>query len=369
MSTEVKVSIIIPVYRSYDFLPQLFERLLNQTLYEIEVIIINDGSPDDSGVLCDEFASRDNRVVVIHKENEGAAKAVQKGLELAQGVYTMFLDADDWIDYETCYVAYEAARRIDADMVLWGHYKEFNNESLRVMPAFKSECVFLEDSIHLLKRRFFGLLGLELKKPFETDAISMVWSKLYRTSMLKENSISFIDTSEVGSTDVLFNIQIAKFLNRAIYLNKFFNHYRQNNPTSLTKNYKFTLLEKFLKLFSQIEREVMFYNGALREEIQEAYNNRIVCSLINLSLNTNSKLLDVPLVDRYRYLKTAITRPTYQNALNQFSAGHLPVIWKLFFFLAQRKQYVLFFAFGYFLYRIRNFRLKLSKWFFKFNKN
>ena len=92
-----KVSVIVPVYNTEKYLPRCIESILAQTFTDFELILVNDGSTDKSGKICDEYAKKDSRIVVIHKENGGVSSARNKGIEISQGELISFIDADDWI--------------------------------------------------------------------------------------------------------------------------------------------------------------------------------------------------------------------------------------------------------------------------------
>ena len=92
-----KVSIIVPVYNTEEYLSECIESILDQSFTDFELLLINDGSIDKSGKICDEYAKKDSRIVVIHKENGGVSSARNKGIEIAQGEWISFIDADDWI--------------------------------------------------------------------------------------------------------------------------------------------------------------------------------------------------------------------------------------------------------------------------------
>lgn len=107
------ISIIVPVYRAEKYLDRCVKSILNQTYINFELILVEDGSPDASGALCDRWAERDNRIRVIHKENGGASSARNRGLDIARGEYIAFVDSDDWIEpqmYEYLYVAMEKSK-------------------------------------------------------------------------------------------------------------------------------------------------------------------------------------------------------------------------------------------------------------------
>lgn len=94
---EDKISIIIPVYKVEAYLPKCLDSVLQQTYKNLEIILIDDGSPDESGKICDEYSKKDERIKVIHKENAGVAQARNDGIEAATGAYISFIDSDDWI--------------------------------------------------------------------------------------------------------------------------------------------------------------------------------------------------------------------------------------------------------------------------------
>lgn len=110
------VSIIVPVYKVENYLERCIKSLINQTLKDIEIILVDDGSPDRSGVICDKFKEIDNRIKVIHKNNGGLSDARNAGLEIASGEYIAFVDSDDWIDSDMMEVLYGLSKKYDADI-------------------------------------------------------------------------------------------------------------------------------------------------------------------------------------------------------------------------------------------------------------
>ena len=115
-----KVSIVVPMYGVEPFLNKCVDSLLAQSLHDIEIILVDDGSPDRCGEMCDEYAKRDKRVVVIHKSNGGLSDARNKGLDVAKGDYVMFVDSDDWIELETCSIIIGLAVKYEVDVVSFG---------------------------------------------------------------------------------------------------------------------------------------------------------------------------------------------------------------------------------------------------------
>lgn len=112
---DEKISIIIPVYKVQEYLPKCIESVLQQTYHNLEIILVDDGSPDNCGKICDAYARKDKRIHVIHKKNEGVAKARNTGIEYATGEYISFIDSDDWIAKNAYQVLYQGIKQYDAD--------------------------------------------------------------------------------------------------------------------------------------------------------------------------------------------------------------------------------------------------------------
>lgn len=117
---EDKISIIVPIYKVEQYLPRCIDSLTSQTYKNIELILIDDGSPDRCGKICDEYAEKDKRVKVVHKPNGGLSDARNKGLDIASGDYIMFVDSDDWIEKESCEVIVGLFDKYNVDIVSFG---------------------------------------------------------------------------------------------------------------------------------------------------------------------------------------------------------------------------------------------------------
>lgn len=125
-----KVSIIVPVYNVERFLPQCLDSLVNQTLQDIEIICVNDESPDNSGTILDFYASNDRRVKIVNKKNGGLSSARNAGLIHVTGDFFMFIDSDDWLDVNCCCEMYGVALKNNADCVACSYAKEYDNKSV-----------------------------------------------------------------------------------------------------------------------------------------------------------------------------------------------------------------------------------------------
>ena len=327
-----KVSIIIPVYNTEQYLEKCLKSVINQTLKDIEIICINDGSPDNSKQVLKRFAEKDERIIVVNQKNSGLSNARNNALDFVNGDYLMYVDSDDWIQLDTCAVAYQVAMDEQADVVLWSYIREFANFSLPKNIFKKNKVVFnREESAYELHRRMFGLLGREMKEPENADAVVTAWGKLYKTNIIKDNQIKFISTKIIGTEDALFNIYYFGYVNKSVCLNNNFYHYRKDNEFSLTSLYKERLFMQCQMKYDLMEMYITDYS--LGAEYKKALDNRIAMSLLELGLNTVES--EKKVVNKINDIKTILSQERYKNAYQKLNTFYLPIHWKLFYVCAK----------------------------------
>lgn len=168
---QPEVSIIVPVYNSIPYIDKCIESILAQTFKNFELIIVNDGSTDQSGYICDQYAKKDSRVKVIHKENGGVSSARNVGMNIARGEFISFVDGDDWIYKDMYHKLYDLCKRTDSDISVCSIYREINGE---IVGRKKEEVVKEMDNNEAMKQLFTG--------KYYRFAI---WAKLYKKSCFK----------------------------------------------------------------------------------------------------------------------------------------------------------------------------------------
>lgn len=214
-----KVSLVVAVYKSEKFLPKLIESILNQTYKELEIILVDDGSPDNSGLICDYYAKRDNRIVVIHKENGGACEARNCGIRAATGEYLGIIDGDDWLELDFVEYLLNIAIQTKSDMVL--------SDKIFTTRDRKQTC---EDKIEVWTPTQAATAIIYPKMDIGP------WNKLYKLKMLREYEISFsVPWSGEGLYFASTAAQCANHVgvgHRKIY------NYRLNNVNSGLTNYR-----------------------------------------------------------------------------------------------------------------------------------
>jgi len=337
---EPLISIIVPVYNVEKYLPKCLDSLVNQTYQNIEIICVNDESPDNSLEILNRYADKDKRIKIISQKNKGLSGARNTGMKYCCGEYIMFLDSDDWIDLNTCETAVYAIENYSPDLVLWSYAREYSDRTKeKFIFDFESRYFNETESKEKIFRRCIGLIDEELSHPEHMDSIVTAWGKLYRTSIIK--NISFIDTKIIGTEDALFNIYALRNIKSAYYINECKSHYRKDNANSLTSSYKSSLYEQWQKLYDFIE--VFLKDNRLSDRYVEAFHNRVALGLFGLGLNELSS--DKSTVNKLKEVKRIINEPRYRKAYRSLSLKYFPPQWKIFYGCAKYN-----FAFGiYFL--------------------
>ena len=217
-----KVSIIVPVYNVEKYLRKCIDSLINQTLNDIEIICINDGSTDKSLKILKEYKNKDSRIILLNQENSGQSVARNRGIEIAKGEYLGFVDPDDWIDLDYYEKLYNAASTNDTDIAVGGIIRVTGIKKKKFL-NFEKET--LTDNTKLK----FELCDVPEK--------SYIWNKIYKTQKLKEINLKF----EEGRIfeDCIFTPQALFFLGKMVTVpNTYYYYLRRNNSTVKQRSQK-----------------------------------------------------------------------------------------------------------------------------------
>ena len=213
-----KISVIIPVYNVEKYLSRCLESVINQTYENLEIILINDGSKDRSGLICDYYVKKDNRIKVFHQENQGLSAARNKGIEVASGEYIGFLDSDDYIEKDMYQILFSNAIKYDADIT-----------------ACSSKIMLLNGKVKLGESdgNILVLNKFEAVAEIINKIDGAVWNKLYKSNLIK--SLKF-ERGKVHGEDLYFQFQCLTRCNKVVYVNSCKHNYikRCNSITTST---------------------------------------------------------------------------------------------------------------------------------------
>ena len=193
-STKPFVSVIITVYNlGRRYLVQCLESVINQTLEDIEIIPVDDGSPDKCGEICDVYAARDNRIKVLHKKNAGVSAARNDGLLQASGEYILFCDSDDWMEKDACEKLYSAATKSNADIAIGDVYMAYDSGEKKAVKFYENEfCIEDRDRIDdMIRADIYRTYCVNPPKEGVAFGYGGPWNKLVRREMLLDNEINF----------------------------------------------------------------------------------------------------------------------------------------------------------------------------------
>jgi len=287
-----RISVIIPAYNIADFLPRALDSALNQSMTDIEIIVVNDGSKDNTGKVCDEYALKDPRIKVIHQENSGAPAARNAAIRIAKGEYIHFMDGDDWAEKDMLADMYAIARETNAQMVVAGFYidtytseTEYWREKKNIPTAFYKNA---------------GEFRSAVNNFFDSNLLYVPWNKLVLTERIRRENIYFRDTRW---DDLPFNLDYIRDIETVAVTENAYYHFTRARAESETARYFPAMFEKreeehgwFLEL---AEPWGMKDDPVLRETISRRYIERIfgcienfTCAACDLSLKEKLSKID-----------------------------------------------------------------------------
>lgn len=260
-----KISVIVPVYNTEKFLKKCIESIINQTLKEIEIILINDGSTDNSLEILQSFKEKDERIIIINKKNEGLTKTRNRGLTIAKGEYIYNIDSDDYLNENTALEkSYNICKNNDLDILIFDFYKKVDNQKV-YMNAFS-----LDINTKSFKDFSLGILCHKI--------VPMVWNKLIKRQLFINNNIKFPE-EVFHQEDYITMIKLTYYAKKIMFLKEAFYDYviHDNQGTKTSGKEKeffdyynsYIILEKFFK--DKIDGEI-FLKKIYAEKIQLYYN-------------------------------------------------------------------------------------------------
>lgn len=256
----VKVSIVVPCYKAEKYIRELIESLQKQTLEDIEIILVNDGSPDRTGEICDEYVAKDSRFRIIHKINGGVSAARNDGLRIATGEYVIFADSDDYLPENAIELLYTKAVQTNADIVIGDVNQVFHNREK--MGRFYAQEFTVNDKIQiqeLIKTVFYKTYCPWPYQGIPAFGYGGPCNKLVRRKMLNDNGIEFDVRVKGIYDDIIYSAYILIAAKTVAYIPQNVYNYRILE-TSITNTYKKNILEINQAIFAVWNEFLQKYN-------------------------------------------------------------------------------------------------------------
>ncbi|MCE5235906.1 MAG: glycosyltransferase family 2 protein [Clostridiaceae bacterium] len=301
--SDIKISVIIPVYKVEEQLRRAVDSIFAQTFTEFELFLVDDGSPDGSGAICDEYGRMDARVRVIHKQNGGAPSARNIAMDVARGEYLYFMDGDDWTEPEMLYDMYTLAKGTNAQLVVAGYF----DDTVVGETEYFSLTVSAPDALYLT-REAFRKNAYDL---FDKSLLYAPWNKLYLRSYIEEKGLRFPKTLW---DDLPFNLSVIRDVERVAVTKKSYYHFLRERADSETAKYVEALYEKreeehgwLIELYNYWDQ----HDANSREFLARRYLDRLIGCVANL---TNPKCT-IPEAQKYFRVKKMLGSPRLKACL------------------------------------------------------
>lgn len=324
MGVRPKVSVIVPMYNVETFLSQCVDSIRTQTLADIEIILVDDGSPDRSRYIAEEYARRDNRVRVVHRLNGGLGPARNSGLEIATGEFVGFVDSDDWIEPDMYEALYEAALMHGADIAFTG----IKTVSYGVVTEVREQpmagkVLMGSNEIYRVRAACYGPLPCKLKD--DPTPVS-VCTGVYSRDFLNKNHLRF---HNIRSEDKIFNIEAGRHAKVLVCIGGAPYCYRRDNQSSITSSFNIGISNSYFELFRLLEQMAEDEPNCFRDDSLARARRCIIdySRVLIRMIEGSSEMKEV----KIESILEVMNNPALRRALAQFPFWRLPTAQALFY--------------------------------------
>lgn len=267
------ISIIVPVYNVEKYLNRCLDSLVSQEFKDYEIIVVNDGSPDNSQIIINQYEKKYPKLISSYiKENGGLGDARNFGLLKANGKFIIFIDSDDWIESLTLSSIAKEILINEADLLIYGYYHDYSNDNIFI----KNE---LENKIFSNKKSIRdAIYFLDMN-----DLFNIVWNKVYNKEIIDKNNISFPLRMEPGE-DLIFNIQYFKYIKNVRLTSIILYHYMTQGEVTLSSKFWTNKYEKCI-LFNEERKKLYEYYEMFDNKYNICYANTYVRNISSVMIN------------------------------------------------------------------------------------
>ena len=249
----LKFTYIVAIYNTAKYLHRCLDSLVGQTYTNIEILLVNDGSTDESPAICQEYADKYTNIVKLDKVNGGLADARNFGMRYASGDYIIFVDSDDWCEFEQCEKLNRCLDNTQTDICTYGYFNDFAVEKIAKKYSLDE---ILDDvkSVSFSREEIAEAVSIiEIAGIFNT-----VWNKAYRTDFLKVNFLKFEKDGMPGE-DLLFNVEAFMKAGKVCLLNELLYHYMFQDEITLSRKYRADLYKKNMQFCEARKKMYRFF--------------------------------------------------------------------------------------------------------------
>ena len=303
------VSIVVPIYKTEKYLTKCVDSLLCQSLSDIEIVLVDDGSPDNAGYLAEKYSQRDSRIVVVHRNNGGLGPARNSGIDVATGQYLGFVDSDDWVEPSMYESLYSSALTCDADITVSGHCDVTNGVKTYVKKHPLSGLALTGKDIQDIRLNLYGHSVDD--REIESFPMSVCMS-IYKRSFIEDNRLRF---KNILSEDIFFNLNAYRYAYCISFIGTTDYCYRKDDQESITRTFDDSKLTKYIDFCDELLKEAQAEDADIRSECMMRSRRtsidycRLYVGLISQSGNSVSK-------------KINLLKQFYKSGILEFSKGY-----------------------------------------------
>ena len=331
-----KISIIVPVYNVEKYIKKCLDSIVNQTYKNLEIIIINDGSTDDSLSIVEKYKKKDKRILLISQINQGVSAARNNALKCVSGDYIMFVDSDDWLELDTCHKLIDKVEKEKSDIVIFNFIKEFNSKSVRNLSYDENFDLSIKENydkfLSVMISPFYKVKNLRYL------GLGYACNKIIKKDCIKNVKFPF-EGIQAYNEDIMFYLQLFKNAKKISLSNEFLYHYRVYDQSATFKYNKDIMLVND-KTYEILSSNVDIKNLYLKEAISARmiYN---LCKEMNLYI-FNDKLT-ISIKNRIKLLKKEINKEQFKTSIKNIKLYKLNKYMFVYTLLLKMKLYYVIF--------------------------
>ena len=316
------ISVIIPIFNVEPYLEQCLQSVINQTLKDIEIILIDDESPDRCPQICDNYAQKDSRIKVIHKKNEGLGFARNSGIKIAKGKYITFLDSDDYIDLDTYSSLFTYATKEDLD-ILYFCYDRFSSNDITPKKHDYTGKLIIHREKDEIENFMLNMIAARPSEKKDREIQMSACCAIYRKDIIINHNISFPSERELISEDLIFNIDILSKSSSIGCIPHTYYHYRFN-PESLTKTIRLDRVEKNEQLYRYLSQRFKDNQEAIVRSMRLFIGDARFAMIQVCKSSLSQK-------EKYQWLRNTCKKSIWKEIYQKYPYRQMPFKHKLFF--------------------------------------
>ena len=335
------VSVIVPVYNVEKYIDRCIESIIQQTYTKLQIILVDDKSTDLSGIKCDQWSKRDDRIQVIHKkENEGLGYARNTGLEYAEGQYVVFVDSDDFLRNDHIELLLESLTNHNADMAICSYVRYQSDLRVDYMKNVSSELIIEKQDI--VDKVLLSIIAAPSDDKREVVRETSVWLNIYLKKYIDEKKLRFVSERTYGSEDMLFNIDYISQCNRVVMIPECTYFYRYNG-LSLSNSYRISRMNEICMLTKMVRNELRQLNLLNKAEHRL---ERMLILKTRRTLMIVSNLDNMDLLEKLRTIKSILNIYDVREALKNYPIKKYSIVQKISAYIMRYRLSLMMYIYG-----------------------